>query len=65
MKAAYYDRFGSVDVLNVGDLPAPRPGSGEVAVRVAAAALNPKDVLVRKCIDDLDRRISRSARNDL
>ncbi len=48
MKAAYYDRFGSVDVLNVGDLPAPRPGSGEVLVRVAAAALNPKDVLVRK-----------------
>lgn len=48
MKAVYYDRFGSVDVLNVGDLPAPQPGFGEVLVRVAAAALNPKDVLVRK-----------------
>lgn len=48
MRAVYYDRFGSVDVLKVGDLPAPEPGSGEVLVRVAAAALNPKDVLVRK-----------------
>ena len=48
MKAAYYNRFGSVDVLNVGDLPAPWPARGEVLVRVAAAALNPKDVLVRK-----------------
>ena len=48
MKAAYYNRFGSIDVLNVGDLPAPRPARGEVLVRVAAAALNPKDVLVRK-----------------
>ena len=26
MKAVSYDRFGSVDVLNVGDHPAPRPG---------------------------------------
>ena len=34
--------------MNVGDLPAPRPARGEVLVRVAAAALNPKDVLVRK-----------------
>jgi len=48
MKAAYYNRFGSVDVLEVGDLPAPRPVRGEVLVRVAATALNPKDVLVRK-----------------
>ena len=47
MKAVSYDRFGSFDVLQVGDLSAPQPGLGDVLVRVAAAALNPKDVLVR------------------
>jgi len=48
VKAVYYDRFGSAGVLKIGNLPAPSPASGEVLVRVAAAALNPKDVMVRK-----------------
>lgn len=48
MKALAYERYGPPDVLAVRTLPAPRPGAGEVLVRVRAAGLNPKDVLVRK-----------------
>ena len=47
MKAIVYDRYGGPDVLEEREVPAPRPGRGEVLVRVRAAALNPKDVLVR------------------
>jgi NADPH:quinone reductase-like Zn-dependent oxidoreductase len=49
MKAVVYDRYGDADVLLVHDIRRPaRPTSGEVHVRVMAAALNPKDVLVRR-----------------
>jgi NADPH:quinone reductase-like Zn-dependent oxidoreductase len=48
MRALLYRRYGSADVLEVGEIEAPRPGRGEVLVRVHAAAVNPKDVLVRK-----------------
>ncbi len=49
MKAVLYDRYGGADVLTVRDVSRPaRPMSGEVHVRVMAAALNPKDVLVRR-----------------
>jgi len=47
MRAALFDRYGGPDVLRVGELPDPSPGRGEVLVRVHAAALNPKDVLLR------------------
>lgn len=49
MRAAVYHRFGGPEVLEVVD-DAPRPESrkGAVRVRVRAAALNPKDVLLRK-----------------
>src|SRR5262245_44991846 len=49
MKAVVYDRYGAADVLTIRDVRRPaRRGSGEVHVRVMAAALNPKDVLVRR-----------------
>lgn len=47
MKAIVYDRYGGPEVLEERDVPSPRPGRGEVLIRVRAAALNPKDVLVR------------------
>jgi NADPH:quinone reductase-like Zn-dependent oxidoreductase len=47
MKAAIYDRWGPPDVLEVREVPMPVPASGQVLVRVAAAAVNPKDALVR------------------
>jgi len=47
VKAVEYDRYGSTEVLQLRDVPRPRVRRGEVLVRVHAAALNPKDVLVR------------------
>ena len=48
MKAAYYQRYGPPEVLEVGQVPAPEAGAGEALVRVRACGLNPKHVLVRK-----------------
>lgn len=48
MKAAYYDRQGPArDVLLLGDLPEPEPGSGEVRVRIHVSGLNPSDTKTR------------------
>lgn len=43
MKAVVYDRYGPPDVLRVTDRPVPRPGPGEVLVRVRAVSLNRSD----------------------
>ncbi len=48
MKAVYYEAFGGPEVLKVGDLPAPEPGSGEVLVKVAATSVNPVDWKLRE-----------------
>jgi NADPH:quinone reductase-like Zn-dependent oxidoreductase len=48
MRASIYRKFGPADVLEIADVPEPEPSAGELRVRVHAAALNPKDVLVRK-----------------
>ena len=47
MKAAYYTTTGGPEVIQYGDLPTPKPGRGEVLVRVGAAALNPIDLYIR------------------
>lgn len=39
---------GGPDVLRPADLPVPRPGPGDVLIRVAAAGVNRPDVLQRK-----------------
>lgn len=45
MRAAWYERTGPAEkVLQVGDLPDPVAGPGEVLVRVAASGINPADV---------------------
>jgi NADPH2:quinone reductase len=44
LRAAWYDRTGpAAEVLEVGELPMPSPGPGEVLVRVAASGINPHD----------------------
>ena len=48
MKAARIHRFGPPDVIVIDDVPEPRPGPGEVLVRVAAAGVGPWDALIRE-----------------
>lgn len=48
MKSVVYDAYGAANVARVREVPAPTKRPGTLLVRVAAAALNPKDVLVRK-----------------
>ncbi len=43
MKAVWYERNGAADVLQVGDMPDPEPGPGEVRVRVVSSGINPSD----------------------
>ncbi|MFJ3681374.1 NADPH:quinone reductase [Pseudomonas sp. NPDC090208] len=45
MKAAYYERLGPAeDVLELGDMPDPQPGPGEIRVRIEVSGLNPSDI---------------------
>jgi NADPH2:quinone reductase len=47
MNAAFIETTGSPDVIRVGELPTPKPGQGEVLVRVGASSLNPIDLYIR------------------
>jgi NADPH:quinone reductase-like Zn-dependent oxidoreductase len=48
MKAAVLDEFGSVDVLQVRDVPVPTPGDGQILVEVHATNINPIDWKMRE-----------------
>ncbi|HZO16720.1 MAG TPA: NAD(P)-dependent alcohol dehydrogenase [Polyangiaceae bacterium] len=48
MRAVVYTKYGPADVLSIEEWPTPEVGDDDVLVRVHAAALNPKDCLVRK-----------------
>src|SRR3569623_2384155 len=48
MRAAYYERTGPAgEVLQIGEMPAPVPGAGEVRVRLRWSGVNPSDVKSR------------------
>lgn len=48
MQAAYYTRLGPArEVLQLGELPTPQPGPGEVRVRLQCSGVNPSDVKSR------------------
>ncbi|MEV7994860.1 NADP-dependent oxidoreductase [Streptomyces sp. NPDC086077] len=52
MKAVGVFHYGEPDVLEVVDIPIPEVGSGQIRVRVHAAAVNPSDVLLRRGYTD-------------
>ena len=47
MKAVRFEHYGSVDVLNVVDVPVPVPGPRQVLVQVSAAGINPGEAKIR------------------
>lgn len=47
MKAIQITQYGGPEVLNYVDLPTPRPGAGQVLVRLEAIGVGKPDVLVR------------------
>jgi len=49
MRAAYYETNGAArEVLHVGEVETPKPGCGEVRVRLAVSGVNPSDVKGRE-----------------
>lgn len=48
MKAVLLDGFGGPEVMRVGETAAPRPGRGQVLIRVAATSVNRPDILQRQ-----------------
>jgi NADPH2:quinone reductase len=48
MRAAYYEKNGpAAEVLHVGEVETPQPGSGEVRVKLKTSGVNPSDVKTR------------------
>jgi NADPH2:quinone reductase len=47
MKAIQVRQFGGPEVLRLEDVPDPKPGAGEVLVRIRAAGVNPVDAYIR------------------
>ena len=43
MRAVWYEENGDASVLQVGEMPDPQPGPGEVRVRVVTSGVNPSD----------------------
>jgi len=43
MRAMRQERFGGPEVLELTEVPRPKPGISEVLIRVKAAGLNPTD----------------------
>ncbi|MYW62667.1 zinc-binding dehydrogenase [Streptomyces sp. SID8379] len=52
MKAVRFSRFGGPEVLEIVELPDPRPGPGEVRIAVRAAGVNPSDWKKREGLMD-------------
>jgi len=54
MKAVQFSEFGGPEVLQLVDLPDPRPGPGQVRIAVRAAGVNPSDWKKRQGLMDAE-----------
>src|SRR5579862_3285572 len=50
MRAWLMDSFDGVEKLRLGEMEAPRPGAGEVLLKVRFAALNPADAFLAQAL---------------
>ncbi|MBA8835764.1 MULTISPECIES: NADP-dependent oxidoreductase [Rhizobium] len=48
MKAALLKSYGDVDQFEIGDIPTPTPGPGEILIKIEASAVNPFDLILRQ-----------------
>ncbi|CAJ0720854.1 L-threonine 3-dehydrogenase [Ralstonia edaphis] len=48
MKAALLKAYGGIDRFAIEDIPTPKPGAGEVLIKIAASAVNPFDLILRQ-----------------
>ncbi|EMP54142.1 NADPH:quinone reductase [Marinobacter santoriniensis NKSG1] len=60
MRHVVYEQFGEPDVLQVVSSPVPKPGDGQVLIRVHGAGLNPIDWKTRKGLGFAARQIEGS-----
>src|SRR5688572_29509117 len=47
MKAIRVEQFGGPEVLRIAEVPVPRPGIGQVLVRIRAVGANPVETYIR------------------
>jgi NADPH2:quinone reductase len=47
MKAIHVHEFGPPEIMLLEELPAPKPGTGQVVVKIHAVGVNPVDVYIR------------------
>ncbi|MBB4569323.1 NADP-dependent oxidoreductase [Rhizobium leucaenae] len=48
MKAALLKSYGDIDQFEIGEIPTPKAGSGEVLIKIEASAVNPFDLILRQ-----------------
>lgn len=65
MKAVVFDRFGGPEVLEVREVPEPKPGSDEVLVQVKACGINHLDLWVRAGLRGLEIEMPHILGNDI
>lgn len=65
MKAALFREHGGPEVIEIGEVPTPEPGAGEVRVAVRAAAINHLDLWVRRGLPALETELPHIGGSDV